>query len=38
MVDFAQPVSPSLIVTTVLLIFVVIGIGIFAVEKFKKES
>jgi hypothetical protein len=38
MVDFSQAVTPTVIITTIILIFVVIGIGIFAVEKFKKES
>jgi len=38
MVDFSQPVSPAVIITTIIFIFVVIGIGILAVKKFKKES
>jgi len=38
MVNFSQPVTPAVITTTIFLIFVIIGIGIFAVQKFKKES
>ncbi len=36
MPDFAQPVPFSFIVETIVAIFVVIGIGIFFVKKFKK--
>jgi uncharacterized membrane protein YesL len=38
MVNFSEPVTPAIIITTIFLIFVVIGIGIFGVKKFKKES
>jgi len=38
MIDFNQPVTPTVIITTIILIFIVIGIGILAVKKFKKES
>jgi hypothetical protein len=38
MPDFSQPVTPTVIITTIILIFVVIGIGILAVKQFKKES
>jgi len=38
MVDFSEPVTPLLIITTIIVIFFVIGISILAVKKFKKES
>ncbi|UCM99588.1 hypothetical protein LCX93_08610 [Sulfurimonas sp. SWIR-19] len=38
MIDYTQPVSTTFIITTILAVFVMIGIGILAVKKFKKES
>lgn len=37
MPDFAEPVSLTFITITVTVIFMIIGIGIFAVQKFKKD-
>jgi hypothetical protein len=36
--DFAQPVTMTFIIETIAIIFVLIGFGIFAVQKFKKEN
>jgi hypothetical protein len=38
MLNFSEPVTPAIIITTIMIIFVVIGIGIYGVKKFKKES
>jgi len=36
--NFLEPVSSTFIGITVVLIFVMVGLGIFAVQKFKKEA
>ncbi len=38
MVNFSEPVTSTVIITTIIAIFATIGIGILAVKKFKKES
>jgi len=38
MVNFNEPVTTTIIVTTIIAIFVTIGLGILAVKTFKKES
>jgi len=37
-VDFTQPVSLTFVGVSIALIFVGVAIGIFAVQKFKKEN
>ena len=37
MPNFSEPVSPTFVAISIVLIFVMVGIGIFAVKKFKKE-
>ncbi len=37
MPNFAEPVSLTFISISIVLIFIVVGIGIVAVKKFKKE-
>ena len=38
MINFHQAVTPEIIIATVAIIVVIIGAGIVAVKKFKKES
>jgi len=38
MPDFSEPVSITFVVVSIAMIFVIVGIGIFAVKKFKKEA
>jgi len=38
MLNFAEPVSSTFIIISIVLIFVVVGIGIFAVQKVKKSK
>ncbi len=37
MPNFSEPVSFTFVAVSITLIFVMVGIGIFAVKKFKKE-
>jgi hypothetical protein len=37
MLDFTQPVPMSFVIESIAAIFFMIGVGIFAVKKFKKE-
>jgi flagellar biogenesis protein FliO len=37
MPDFNQPVTMTFIIGSIAMIFVLVGIGIFGVKKFKKE-
>jgi flagellar biogenesis protein FliO len=37
MPNFSEPVTMTFIVQSIAMIFVLVGIGIFAVKKFKKE-
>jgi len=37
MPDFSQPVSSTFIGVSIALIFMMVGVGIFGVKKFKKE-